>query len=88
MNDSFIIYYNKNDQGHSRVCISVNKKLGKAVIRNKIKRQTRAIITDILDFSLSIDYVVVIRNRFTTLEYKDNKDNFYKLCLKLKSNKE
>ena len=36
-NRSFIIYYLKNDLDHARIGISVSKKLGKAVIRNKIK---------------------------------------------------
>ncbi|WP_278453298.1 ribonuclease P protein component, partial [Thomasclavelia spiroformis] len=34
-NRTFIIYYLKNDIGHARIGISVSKKLGKAVIRNK-----------------------------------------------------
>ena len=43
---SFIIYKDHNDIGHGRVGISVSKKLGKAVIRNKIKRQLRMMILD------------------------------------------
>ena len=43
-NKSFIIYYSKNDLQYSRYGISVGKKLGNAVFRNKYKRKIRAII--------------------------------------------
>lgn len=49
-NRTFIIYYLKNDIGHARIGISVSKKLGKAVIRNKIKRQVRMIVKEINKF--------------------------------------
>ena len=38
-NDYFIIYYRKNNK-YNRYGISVPKKTGKAVLRNKIKRTT------------------------------------------------
>lgn len=36
-NSCFIIYKDENQMGHGRVGISVSKKLGNAVTRNKIK---------------------------------------------------
>lgn len=87
-NDSFVVYYNDNEVGHSRICISVSKKNGKAFIRNKIKRQTRMMITDIFNFDLSKDYVVVIRKKYLELDFSQNKDNLLQLITKLKSNKE
>ena len=48
-NRTFIIYYLKNDIGHARIGISVSKKLGKAVIRNKIKRQVRMIVKETIN---------------------------------------
>ena len=43
-NKSFIIYYSDNDLPYNRYGISVGKKLGNAVYRNKYKRKIRAII--------------------------------------------
>ena len=37
-------YYQKNKEQKTRVCISVSKKLGIAVVRNKIKRRVKNII--------------------------------------------
>ena len=50
-NPYFSIYIKENNENHHfRYAISVNKKIGKAVVRNKIKRQVREMITDIFDF--------------------------------------
>ena len=43
-NKSYTIYYKDNDLDYYRFGISVSKKLGKAVDRNKYKRQLRFII--------------------------------------------
>ena len=44
-NRTFIVYKLKNsDQTGYRVALSAPKKIGKAVIRNKVKRQMRAIL--------------------------------------------
>lgn len=58
-NRTFIIYYLKNDIGHARIGISVSKKLGKAVIRNKIKRQVRMIVKETINLDDNYDYIVI-----------------------------
>ena len=50
-NRCFIIYYDLKKQDNARVGISVSKKLGKAVQRNKIKRQLRMMISETIDFN-------------------------------------
>ena len=50
-NRCFIIYYDLKKQENARVGISVSKKLGKAVQRNKIKRQLRMMISETIDFN-------------------------------------
>lgn len=40
----FVMYIKKNDLGYSRLGVSVSKKVGKSVIRNKIKRQIKEIV--------------------------------------------
>ena len=59
-NSCFIIYKDENQIGHGRVGISVSKKLGNAVTRNKIKRQLRYIFQkERLLFEKNIDIVVL-----------------------------
>ena len=84
-NSSYVIYYDETINEHSRVCISVNKKTGIAVIRNKIKRQIREMVTDIFDFSLTIDYVIVVRNSYLENNFVENKEKLNELYLKIKS---
>ena len=84
-NRSFIIYYLKNDVGHARVGISVSKKLGKAVVRNKIKRQVRMIIKETINLDDNYDYIVIVRNKFLDLDFISNLKEFnylYKKILK------
>ena len=40
----FIIYMVNNDKDYNMYCVSVSKKLGKANVRNKIKRRTKDIL--------------------------------------------
>lgn len=84
-NRSFIIYYLKNDSDHARIGISVSKKLGKAVIRNKIKRQVRMMLQQTINFDDNYDYIVIIRNKYLDLDFNSNLNELkylYKKILK------
>ena len=84
-NSSFIIYYLKNDLDHARIGISVSKKLGKAVIRNKIKRQVRMMLQQTINFDDNYDYIVIIRNKYLDLDFNSNLNELkylYKKILK------
>ena len=84
-NRSFIIYYVKNDLNHARIGISVSKKLGKAVIRNKIKRQVRMIVQQTINFNDNYDYIVIVRNKYLDLDFISNLNELkylYKKILK------
>ena len=72
-NQSFIIYYTKNDISHIRVGISVSKKLGNAVVRNKIKRQVRSLVNETFNFEENIDFIIIVRNKYLQLSYEENK---------------
>lgn len=75
----FVIYYKNNDLDHYRVGISVSKKLGKAVQRNKIKRQVRSIIHENFDKNQKLDYIVIVRNRYLYKTFDENKQDLMKL---------
>ena len=54
--DSFVVYFAPRKEDYSRVGISVSKKLGVAVDRNKIKRQIRMMLVDFYDFESIYPY--------------------------------
>lgn len=85
-NDVFILYFQKNEHKKTRVCISVSKKIGIAVVRNKIKRQVREMITDTFEFDKEFDFVIIIRNKFLDNEFFINKEKIKELYLKTISN--
>lgn len=71
-NDIFIIYSEKNGLSYSRFGISVGKKLGKAVFRNRKKRQIRSIIDNLeKDYLKKQDYIIILREKGKYLEYNE-----------------
>ena len=82
-NATFVFYLSIKKQNHARVGISVSKKLGKAVVRNKIKRQIRMMFQDIFDFeSYKYDVICIVRNKYLCQEYDNNKHELEKLIKK------
>ena len=55
--ETLTLYFLKNELDRTRIGISVSKKNGNAVIRNKIKRQIRAILAHELPEDLSLDLI-------------------------------
>ena len=80
---SFTIYYEDNEYGHARVGISTSKKLGHAVIRNRIRRQVRSMCREIIDFNVSKEYCIIVRNNYLQQDFEKNKDELKKLILKI-----
>jgi ribonuclease P protein component len=70
-NKYYSIYYKKNNYQYNRYGISIPKKTGKAVVRNKIKRQLKNII-DNNEFYIQTpyDYVIIIRKSILELNYQ------------------
>lgn len=65
-NRQLVIYYlNKQGQSHFRVGLSVGKKIGNAVIRNRIKRYLRQAFQN-LEGQLSTEYDIIIIARQPT----------------------
>jgi len=60
----FVSYTIPNEIGYSRFGISVPKKTGNAVVRNKIKRQVRAAIGQATKFVPPVDTVLIIRKSY------------------------
>ena len=81
---SFAIYVKPKKEEHARVGISVGKKLGKAVQRNKIKRQVRMMVQEIYDFSENFDTIILVRVKYKEESYLNNKKLLERLVKKVK----
>ena len=67
-----VIYYLKNELNYTRVGISSGKKVGNAVIRNRTKRQVRALLDSLINYEKSMDLIVIVRNKFLEQDYENN----------------
>ena len=82
-NQYFVIYYMKSESEKNKYGIAVSNKLGKAVVRNKLKRQTRAIIDDNKNlFKNAFNYIIMIRKTCTEAEYSTMNEAFKSLLEK------
>ncbi|MGM9947610.1 ribonuclease P protein component [Floccifex sp.] len=71
---SFICYFQPKEEEHNRIGISVSKKLGNAVCRNKIKRQVRSMVDEIFDFQEEFDVVLIVRPVYLKKSFGENKE--------------
>ena len=71
---SFKVFILKTNNNYARVGISVSKKLGSAVMRNRAKRQTRAMCDEVINYKdFSYDVVIILKNTFLEKSFDDNK---------------
>ena len=81
--DSLTLYFLENSLGYTRIGISIPKKSGKAVVRNKMKRQIRAIIASDLKLDKSFDCVLVARKQFDVDKFEKTKIDLKQLFEKV-----
>ena len=79
-NKSYVIYYEKNDLPYDRFGISVGKKIGNAVNRNKHKRKLRAIIDNYKKLYVNNrDYIIILRGSAKDKDYQELNNDFLTL---------
>jgi len=73
------------DQDGVRVGFTVTKRVGNAVIRNRVKRRLRSVVQEILSENelLSCDFVVIGRQATIDRSFQDLKGDLYKSLYKL-----
>ena len=81
------LYYIPNNLGKARVGISVPTKCGNAVIRNKIRRQIRAILSHELNLTQPYDIVFIVRRRYSVEDFMASEEEIKKLLEKVGNNK-
>ncbi|EFI41689.1 MULTISPECIES: ribonuclease P protein component [Peptoniphilus] len=84
-NKNLTVFFKKNGLDNKRVGFTITKKIGNAVIRNKIKRRLREIYR--LNFDIlpeGYDYVFVVKKTCVDLSYKELEKSFIHLSKKLR----
>lgn len=81
-NDSYVLHIAQNNLPYTRVGVSVSTKIGCAVVRNRVKRQIRAIVDSLIDYDKqSFDIVIIARKSFLDVDFHDNKSLLSELLL-------
>ncbi|HEM5985546.1 TPA: ribonuclease P protein component [Streptococcus suis] len=74
-NRKFVVYRLPKEQHHFRVGLSVSKKLGNAVMRNRIKRRVRHVLLECRSDLVADDFVIIARKGVEELSYQEIKQN-------------
>ena len=83
-NGHFVLYKKENhENNHFRFAVSVSKKYGNAVKRNRIKRQVREIISKI-DVLPKYDIFIVVKSNIPQLTYAQLEASLSDLIFKQK----
>jgi ribonuclease P protein component len=85
-NRQLVIYYRKKeDQSHFRVGLSVGKKIGNAVVRNRIKRFIRQAFHELeKEIKPSYDFIIIARQPTKEMEFFEVKKSLTHLLSKEK----
>lgn len=85
-NSYFTIYKkNQEEDANFRFAMSIGRKYGNAVERNKIKRQIRSIVRENQNrINKGIEFVIVIKPQSSVLNFMEISDNVIKLLINMK----
>ncbi|MBS2971106.1 ribonuclease P protein component [Metabacillus sp. KIGAM252] len=83
-NRQFVIYtLHREEEKEFRLGLSVSKKIGNAVTRNRVKRLVKQIFLEEKDFlSTGKDYIVIARKPAAELNYEEVRNSLFHLFKK------
>ena len=71
-NKNYIIYIKENSEAnHFRLAMSVSKKIGNAVVRNRSKRLIKQVFLQLKEEILPYDIFVIAKNNSVNLTYQE-----------------
>ena len=83
-NKNYIIYIKENSEAnHFRLAMSVSKKIGNAVVRNRGKRLIKQAFIEIKNEIQPYDIFVIAKNNSKELTYEQTKKEIYYLLNRL-----
>ncbi len=75
-NTSYVIYIRKKKEVKKRFGIAISKKVGNAVVRNRLKRRVRAIVDELkINFPNNRDYIIMIKKSCVELSFTKMKND-------------
>lgn len=81
-NNCYVIYIMKSENEDGKIGIAISNKIGKAHIRNKLKRQTRAIIdANKKVFKKDNNYIIMIRKGCLEKDFEEKSKLFNSLFI-------
>lgn len=84
-NYNFVIFYKEKKDSPTKYGITVPKKVGKAHIRNMLKRKVRAIIRNYnKNYEKNYNCIIIIRNSCLNLTYQELSSSLQYLLDKIK----
>ncbi len=78
----YIIYLERAEEGDYHFGISVSKKLGNAVMRNKLKRQIRSIIQE-KDYQKNFNCIIILGKGILSRTYQEMEENLLEALKRL-----
>ena len=83
----FVLFYKTNNNKQCRIGFSVSKKVGKAVVRNRIKRQFRELCRQKLSlFPVGKDYIIIVRSKALDAGFAQLSKQMDKALIRLEQN--
>ena len=80
-NQFVVIFINKNNSQVTQIGLSVSKRIGNAVNRNKVKRRLRS-ISSLIDIVAGVDILIVARLKAPIATYRELSDSILNLMKK------
>lgn len=83
---NYIIYIEKNEEECYHFGISVSKKIGNAVVRNRIKRQIKSIL-DEKHYKNGFNCIIIVRKSLLDFDFNGMRETLFEQIQKLKIEK-